>query len=64
VTLITGYRADLRYKVVKRLEELEIQARQPVINLSDPVLLIKLLTEHASKRIEAEQRASFCRGNG
>ncbi len=23
VTLITGYRADLRYKVVKRLEELE-----------------------------------------
>lgn len=27
VTLITGYRADLRYKVVKRLEELEEQAR-------------------------------------
>lgn len=26
VTLITGYRADLRYKVVKRLEELESQA--------------------------------------
>ncbi|MBK5926868.1 Rha family transcriptional regulator [Rhodobaculum claviforme] len=26
VTLILGYRADLRYRVVKRLEELEVQA--------------------------------------
>jgi len=31
VTLITGYRADLRYKVVKRLEELEDMARQPAL---------------------------------
>ena len=29
VTLITGYRADLRYKVVKRLEELEEQNSKP-----------------------------------
>jgi phage regulator Rha-like protein len=59
VTFITGYRADLRYRVVKRLEELEAQARQPgQLDLSDPVLLIRLLTEHASKRIEAEQRAA------
>lgn len=28
VTLITGYRADLRYKVVKRLEELEADSRR------------------------------------
>lgn len=59
VTLITGYRADLRYRVVKRLEELDKQARSPSIpDLSDPVLLVQLLTEHASKRIQAEQRAA------
>jgi len=56
VTLITGYRADLRYKVVKRLEELEGQAALP--NLSDPAVLTQLLIEHAGKRIEAEQRAA------
>jgi len=56
VTLITGYRADLRYKVVKRLEQLEGQGRLP--DLSDPVVLVQLLTDHASKRIEAEQRAA------
>lgn len=55
VTLITGYRADLRYKVVKRLEELEGQSRLP--DLSDPAVLVQLLTVHASKRIEAEHRA-------
>lgn len=59
VTLITGYRADLRYKVIKRLEELEAAARPAkVIDLKDPVVLLELLTEHASKRIEAEQRAA------
>ena len=31
VTLITGYRADLRYKVVKRLEELEHQKSTVVL---------------------------------
>lgn len=56
VTLITGYRADLRYKVVKRLEELEGQAALP--DLSDPAVLTQLLIEHAGKRIEAEQRAA------
>lgn len=57
VTLITGYRADLRYKVIKRLEELETQRRPVLPDLSDPVLLVQLLHEHASKRIEAERRA-------
>lgn len=40
VTLITGYRADLRYKVVKRLEELETQTKPQapaVPNFMDPV---------------------------
>lgn len=55
VTLITGYRADLRYKVIKRLEELESRPALP--DLSDPKLLTSLLLEHAAKRIEAEQRA-------
>lgn len=34
------------------------KASAPAIDLSDPVLLVQLLTEHASKRIEAEKRAS------
>lgn len=35
VTLITGYRADLRYKVVKRLEEIEANKRE-LPDFSDP----------------------------
>jgi hypothetical protein len=41
VTLITGYRADLRYRVVKRLEELESQSR-PVI-FSGPQRMVAAL---------------------
>ncbi|MDO5643448.1 MAG: phage regulatory protein/antirepressor Ant [Paracoccus sp. (in: a-proteobacteria)] len=44
VTLITGYRADLRYKVVKRLEELEAQAPKPAM-LSGPQLMAAALIE-------------------
>lgn len=44
VTLITGYRADLRYKVVKRLEELEGQAAKPAM-LSGPQLMAAALIE-------------------
>ena len=29
-------------------------------DLSDPVVLVQLLTEHASKRIEAERRTQIC----
>ena len=36
VTLITGYRADLRYKVIKRLEELEDEATRVGRFLSFP----------------------------
>jgi phage regulator Rha-like protein len=43
VTLITGYRADLRYRVVKRLEELESQSRPAM--LSGPQLMAAALIE-------------------
>ncbi|WP_417724578.1 phage antirepressor KilAC domain-containing protein [Salipiger sp.] len=36
VTLITGYRADLRYRVVKRLEEMEIRQRNTLPDFSNP----------------------------
>jgi hypothetical protein len=41
--LITGYRADLRYRVVKRLEELESQSRPAI--LSGPQLMAAALIE-------------------
>jgi Rha family phage regulatory protein len=43
VTLITGYRVDLRYRVVKRLEELESQSRPAI--LSGPQLMAAALIE-------------------
>jgi len=43
VTLITGYGADLRYRVVKRLEELESQSRPAM--LSGPQLMAAALIE-------------------
>jgi hypothetical protein len=43
VTLITGYRADLRYRVIKRLEELESQSRPAI--LSGPQLMATALIE-------------------
>jgi Rha family phage regulatory protein len=43
ITLITGYRADLRYRMVKRLEELESQSRPAI--LSGPQLMATALIE-------------------
>jgi phage regulator Rha-like protein len=43
VTLITGYRADLRYRMVKRLEEMESQSRPAM--LSGPQLMAAELIE-------------------
>jgi len=51
VTLVTGYRADLRYKVVKRLEELE-SLNQP-IELTGPQLMAKALLE-ADETLKAQ----------
>lgn len=53
VTLITGYRADLRYKVVKRLEELEGQAKSV---LTGPQLMAAALIEaDVTMRAQAAQ---------
>lgn len=52
VTLITGYRADLRYKVVKRLEELEASRGSPAM-LSGPQLLAAALIE-ANATLQAQ----------
>lgn len=41
VTLVTGYRADLRYKVVKKLEELE--SRPQVLDFSNPVVVLGVI---------------------
>lgn len=57
LTLISGYNVKLRKRIIDRWMVLEAAPRQP--DLSDPVLLVQLLTEHASKRIEAERRADM-----
>ena len=62
VTLITGYRADLRYKVVKRLEEMEAQLRAqtaaPVLDLNDPAQLRPLLASYAERVQVAEAKVA------
>jgi phage regulator Rha-like protein len=47
VTLVTGYRVDLRYRVVKRLEELEKenQTQTQPATLSGPQLMAAALIE-------------------
>lgn len=61
VTLITGYRADLRYKVVKRLEELEGQGVPAAIDVRNPGQLALIasqlieVTQEQAKQIEAMQ---------
>jgi len=56
LTLVAGYNVVLRKRIIDRWIELEGSLRE-IPDFSDPVVLIHLLTEHASKRIEAEQRA-------
>lgn len=58
VTLITGYRADLRYKVVKRLEELEGQTRPAAINVRDPSQLATIAIQLIEVNRELEGRAT------
>lgn len=41
VTLVTGYRADLRYKVVKKLEELE--SRPQMLDFSNPAVVLGVI---------------------
>lgn len=57
VTLITGYRADLRYKVVKRLEEMEARATQPALpDFSDPVAAARAWADALERKQAAEAR--------
>lgn len=52
ITLITGYRADLRYKVVKRLEQYE--AGSAVLDLENPAQLRGLLSVYTERTEKAE----------
>jgi hypothetical protein len=57
--LITGYRADLRYRVVKRLEELESQSRPAM--LSGPQFMAAALIEADIIPLTVSNRLSRCR---
>lgn len=62
VTLITGYRADLRYKVIKRLEELEAQSHfDPSKFLESPAAMRGLLLTYTERVIELESRVEDMR---
>jgi phage antirepressor YoqD-like protein len=46
ITLITGYRPDMRYKIIARWDELETQhAGPPLVNLTDPAVAALALAE-------------------
>lgn len=56
--LVSGYRLDLRAKIIDRWQELEEQARQPVDPLkalNDPATMRGLLLSYSEKVIELEQ---------
>lgn len=58
VTLITGYRADLRYKVIKRLEELEREKASGALampNFADPVAAARAWADAHEARMLAER---------
>jgi phage antirepressor YoqD-like protein len=62
VTLITGYRADLRYKVIKRLEELESKPQvNPMEILSDPAKMRGLLLNYVEQVIELKDKIEVMR---
>ncbi|MDR2309786.1 MAG: phage regulatory protein/antirepressor Ant [Brucellaceae bacterium] len=50
VTLVTGYRADLRYKVVKKLEEIE--GRQAPLDFSNPAVVLGVIG-HLQGQVQA-----------
>lgn len=54
VTLITGYRADLRFKVIKRLEELDAQ-RTPVMLTGPQLLAAALIEANATLQVQTQQ---------
>ncbi|WP_273773286.1 Rha family transcriptional regulator [Brucella intermedia] len=54
VTLVTGYRADLRYKVVKKLEYLEGQ--QAPLDYSNPAVVLGVIGHLQEKVLEQQGR--------
>lgn len=63
VTLITGYRADLRYKVVKRLEELEgVRSARPILDFADPAVMLGVF-QHLQGQV-AEKEAVIAEQGG
>lgn len=56
----TGRKAlDWKIRFLEAFNAMEAKLRAPAIpDLSDPAVLLQLLTDHASKRLEAEQRAA------
>ena len=55
VTLITGYRADLRYKVIKRLEELEASKGTPAMLTGPQLMAAALIEANATMQAQAQQ---------
>ncbi|MBB4347938.1 phage regulatory protein/antirepressor Ant [Aliirhizobium cellulosilyticum] len=53
-TLILGYSAELRLRVVRRLRELEGEAAKPRFDLNDPSSLRALLLDNVNKVIELQ----------
>lgn len=59
LTLVAGYRADLRFRVIKRLEELEVKAHTPALDLNDPMQLRGLLSNYVERTQVAEERVAL-----
>lgn len=57
MTLVTGYRVDLRYKVIKRLEEYDSGQADPIATLNDPAAMRGLLLTYAEKVLALTPKA-------
>lgn len=59
VTLITGYRADLRYRVVKRLEELEGKQKHSAVLSGKQLMAAALIEANSTMEAQAMQIESM-----
>ena len=59
VTLITGYRADLRYRVVKRLEELEGEQKHSAVLSGKQLMAAALIEANSTMEAQAMQIESM-----
>lgn len=60
MTLVAGYKVKLRKAIIDKWQELEGQARvqTPVPDLSDPAVLVPLLTSYAQRTQAAERKVA------